>query len=74
MTTRHQREFVEGFRITREAETLIIEATDYHARPLRLSPSDLSDLGIRLIGKPGAGTAPKKKTTEREKPTEDLAT
>lgn len=74
MASKQQREFVEGFRITREPDALIIEATDYHARPLRLSQADLSDLGIRLTGKPGAGKARKKKTREREKPAEDLAT
>jgi hypothetical protein len=73
MTVKHQREFVEGFRITREPDVLIIEATDYHARPLRLSQADLSELGIRLIGKPRAGKAGRA-TEDREKPSDDLAT
>jgi hypothetical protein len=73
MTVKHQREFVEGFRITRQSDALIIETTDYHARPLRLSQADLSELGIRLIGKPRADNAGGA-TKDREKPSDDLAT
>lgn len=47
------RDFIEGFRITRTEHGLIIEATDYHARPLRLTRKDLGDLGIRLVGTSG---------------------
>lgn len=42
------RDFIEGFRITRETNCVIIEATDYHARPLRLSAGDLAELGLRF--------------------------
>ena len=55
-----QRDFVEGFRITRTDETLIIEATDYHARPLRLTQAELSELGIRLDRAAPAKTGKKK--------------
>ncbi len=45
------REYLEGFRITCDGDSLLIEATDYHAMPLRLSEKDLAELGLRF-GKP----------------------
>jgi len=53
-----QREYVEGFRITRDGESLLVEATDYHATPLRLSREELSDLGLRLVALPETGKKP----------------
>lgn len=61
---RRQRDFVEGFRITRTDETLIIEATDYHARPLRLTQEELTELGIRLDRAAGANKGKKKPKTK----------
>ena len=43
-----RRDYVEGFRITRLGDSLIIEATDYHAQPLRLAEDDLAELGLRF--------------------------
>jgi hypothetical protein len=46
-----RRDYLEGFRITRDGDSLVIEATDYHATPLRLSVEDLAEFGLRF-GKP----------------------
>jgi len=45
---RRSRTYVEGFRISRGPEGLLIEAIDYHARPLRLGHDELAELGLRL--------------------------
>ena len=50
-----RREYIEGFRITRDGDSLLVEATDYHATPLRLNREELSDLGLRLVALPEAG-------------------
>ena len=43
-----RRDYVEGFRISRVGDSLLIEATDYHSQPLRLSEDDLAELGLRF--------------------------
>lgn len=45
----HTKEYVEGYRITRGSDGVLIEVLDYHARPLRLSVSELADLGLRVV-------------------------
>jgi hypothetical protein len=58
-----QYEFIEGFRITREKDSLLIEATDYHALPLRLYRDVLTDLGIKLTEARDAGRRPDRPST-----------
>jgi hypothetical protein len=60
-----RRDYIEGYRITRLDEVLIIESTDYHARPLRLTPKELSELGLRF-GRVGGGGG--KDGTGKKKP------
>lgn len=60
-------EFVEGFRISRTDEHLIIAVTDYHARTLSLDESELAKLGLRMTRQyePETGVpAPKDDTPE----------
>jgi len=47
-----RKEYIEGFRITRDDDSLLVEATDYHAMPLRLTRKELSGLGLRLVESP----------------------
>ncbi len=47
------RDFIEGFRITRQGDYLTIESTDYHARPLRLTAEDLAAFGLRFSERKG---------------------
>ena len=61
-----QQEYIEGFRITRDGESLFIEATDYHAMPLRLDREELAKLGVRLVALP-KGKKAGKKPVEDEK-------
>jgi len=49
---KRRQEYIEGFRITRDGDSLLIEATDYHAMPLRLDRNELSKLGVRLVALP----------------------
>ena len=37
-----------GVRVTARGETLLLEATDYHAGPVHLAKPDLESLGLRL--------------------------
>ena len=55
---KRQLEYIEGFRLTRKGDSLLIEATDYHAMPLRPDRKELSKLGLRLV-------APPKEETDR---------
>lgn len=43
------KEYIEGYRITRSAEGLLIETMGYHARPLRLTDAELAELGLRIL-------------------------
>jgi len=62
-----RREYIEGFRITRDGDSLLVEATDYHATPLRLNREELSDLGLRLVALPESGKRPVKDGNEKER-------
>jgi hypothetical protein len=42
-------EFNEGYRLTVLPNALLIEVTDYHARPLMLGKRDLRELGLTLL-------------------------
>lgn len=42
-------EFNEGFRIVVSPDGMLIEATDYHARPLELSREQLLELGLEIM-------------------------
>ena len=67
------KEYVEGYRITRQSNELLIEVLDYHARPLRLSISELAELGMRIVDPVEPITKPKDKPTPVHKPKTDPA-
>jgi hypothetical protein len=58
-----QYEFIEGFRITRDTNSLLIEATDYHALPLRLYRNVLADLGVKLVEARDVARRPNRSST-----------
>ena len=62
------KEYVEGYRITRHLDELLIEVLDYHARPLRLSVSELAELGLRMIDPVEPNAKPKDRSTPDHKP------
>ena len=65
-----QLEYIEGFRVTRDGDSLFIEATDYHAMPLRLDRKELSKLGIRLVALPKGEKTKKRPVKQGEKKSE----
>lgn len=63
---KRQREYIEGYRITRDGDGLLVEATDYHAMPLRLTGEDLFALGVRLVAVPEAWERPVRDGEEKK--------
>ncbi len=49
-TARFEQEYKEGFRITVQDGGILIEAVDYHAKPLFLDAKALAELGLSMRG------------------------
>lgn len=58
-----ERVYIEGFRLVVSDDGLLIEAIDYHTRPLFLDAKRLAELGLALAG----SRQPSKTRTRRSK-------